>query len=103
MLRFLLPVPALAIVVVAYRVAALLCGRKPTLRVKFIGGGAGTLCLAGLLVPWVLVKPGPPMSESPAGLLLILGKLLVVGFLGLVAVGTLLGAAFPAHHRDSAR
>ena len=88
-------------VVVAYRVVALRCGRKPALRLRFISGGVGTLCLAVLLVPWVLVKLKPPLSESPAGLAVILGKLLLVGFLALVAVGILLGAAFPARNRDS--
>jgi hypothetical protein len=100
MLRFLLPVVAIALVVVVYRVVALRCGRKPALRPRFIAGGVGTLCLAALLVPWVLAKLEPPLSESPAGLLVIFGKLLVVVLLGLVAVGTLLGAALPARNRN---
>src|ERR1044071_576883 len=95
MLRLLPLAPAIGIVVVAFRVVALRCGRKPALRLRFIAGGVGILCLAALLVPWVLVKLEPPLSESPAGLLVILGKVLLVGFLSLVAVGTLLGAAFP--------
>ena len=101
MLRFLLLVPAIAIVFVAYRIVALRCGYNPAVRFRFIAAGVGALCLAALLVPWVLVKLKPPLSESPAGLFVILGKLLVVAFLVLIAFGTLLGAAFPARKPGS--
>ena len=90
-----------ALLVVVYRTVARCCGRKPGWRRWFLLAGAVTLCLAGRLVPWVFAKLEPPFSESPVGLFIILGKILVVGSLLLVAVGTLLGAALPSRRRVS--
>ena len=101
MLRFVLLVTAIASVAVAYRLVALQCGRKPALRRRFIAGGLCTFCVAALLVPWVLAKLKPPLSESPAGVFVILGKLVVVGSLGLGAIGTIIGAALAERNRDS--
>jgi len=101
MFRLLLLLLAIALFAVIYRFVAMGCGRKPALRLWFLAGGVIALCLAALLVPWVLAKLEPPWSESPAGLFVILGKLLVVGFLGLFALGALLGAAIPIRKRDS--
>jgi hypothetical protein len=99
--RYLLLFAAIAFVILVYRVVALRCGRTPTLRPWFAVGGVGALCLAVLLVPWLLAKLKPPWSESPSGILIVAGKLLVVGFLSFVGVGMLLGAARPLHRRDS--
>ena len=84
-----------AIVVVGYRASAPQCRRVPSRRPWFIIGSIAILCLAGLLVPWVLAKLDPPWSESPSGIFVYLGKALVVGVPGLLALGALIGAVFP--------
>jgi hypothetical protein len=60
----------------------------------------GALVLTALLVPWVFAKLKPPFSESPAGLFVILGRVLVAGAVGLVGLGTLLGALLPGSSAD---
>lgn|SRR5262245_44993943 len=101
MLRILLLVAVIALVIVVSRVVVLRCGRNPALRRWFIAGGIGGLCLAALLVPWLLAKLEPPWSESPAGIFVYLGKFLVIAFLVVIAVGTLLGAALSARKRNA--
>src|SRR5690348_13837903 len=101
MLLYLVPAAVIALLAVVYWIVAYCCARNPHLRRWFLVGGAGALCLAGSLVPWVFAKLKPPFSDSPSGVLVILSKILVVGSLGLGGVGALLGAALPARRRDS--
>lgn len=95
MSRFLVLGALAAIVVAGFRVAAAQCRQDPGRRPWFITASIVILCLAGLLVPWVLAKLDPPWSESPSGILVYLGKALVVGVPGLLALGALLGAILP--------
>lgn len=81
-----------AIVFLGYRDVRARCRRAPRLRPWFIGGSIATLGVAGVLVPWVLSDLKPPWSESPAGILVYLGKGMLVGVPGLVALGALAGA-----------
>ena len=90
--RFAVLFAVLAIVILAYRAVVVRCRRAPGRRPWFIVGSIATLCVAGLLVPWVLAKLNPPWSESPAGIFVYLGKALLVGVPGLVALGALAGA-----------
>ena len=73
----------------------------PSERPRFMIGAIVILCLAGLLVPWVLAKLDPPWSESPAGIFVYLGKALVVGVPGLMALGALAGAIAAGRIREN--
>jgi hypothetical protein len=87
---------AVAIVFGGYRVSATRCRRHPAQRPWIVLGAIGTLALAGLLVPWLLADLDPPLSESPAGIFVYLGKAIIVGVPGLGAFGALIGAVAPA-------
>jgi hypothetical protein len=99
--RLLLPLAAIAIVIVAYRTAAARCREAPRRRPWVITGSVGALGLAASLIPWLFADLEPPYSESPAGIFVYLGKALVVGFLGLGGLGALIGAIAPGHTRSS--
>lgn len=86
---------AFAIVFAGYRAAAARCRRVPTQRRWIIIASVVAIGLSALLVPWLLADLDPPWSESPAGILIYLGKALIVGVLGLGALGTLIGALAP--------
>ncbi len=64
-------------------------------------GAAIALVTAAVMVPWLYAPLSPPWSESPAGLLLVLGKAMVILLLSLGAVGALLGTLFVALQGDS--
>jgi hypothetical protein len=98
-LQLLLPVAAIALVIVVFRAVAQRCGNDPTLRKWFAAAGMGALVIAAALIPWLLAKLKPPFSESPSGLFVILGKGIVVAGLCLVGLGSLLGATIPAGAR----
>ena len=101
--RLILPLAAMAaIVVVAYRQTAKRCREVESRRPWFIAGSVAALVLAALLVPWLFADLDPPYSESPAGILVYLGRGAVVGLLGLGGLGALIGAIFPGRPGHSA-
>ena len=81
-----------ALVIVGYRATLLRCRRDPSRRRRFILLSIAMLGLAGLLTPWLLADLDPPWSESPAGILVYLGRAVIVVVPGLLALGALLGA-----------
>ena len=99
--RLFLPAAAVAIVVVTYRKVAAQCRRVPSRRPWMIAASVAALASAGALVPWLLAKLNPPYSESPAGIFVQLGKLAVVGLLGLGGLGALIGAIRPGPPKAS--
>ena len=71
------------------------CGAHPLLRPLSIAG-AGVVLAA---VAWAIPRLGdlePPYSESPSGLFVIAGRLLVVFFGSVAALATLAAALTPA-------
>ena len=91
-----------AIAFVGYRAALVRCRRDPRRRLRFILGSIALLGLAGLLVPWLLGDLDPPWSESPAGILVYLGRAIIVVVPGLLALGALIGALVSARGGDGA-
>ena len=91
-----------AVVIVGYRAAFARCRRDPSRRRRFILGSIAMLCLAGLLVPWLLRDLDPPWSESPAGILVYLGRAIIVVVPGLLALGALIGALASPRGSDRA-
>ena len=93
---------AIAVVITGYRMSSARCRLVPSRRRWIILGSIGALVVAALLVPWVLAKLDPPWSESPAGIFVYLGKALIVGILGLGALGALIGAIAPGRSDPAA-
>jgi len=85
---------AVLAIVYAYSLAARRCRLAPRLRVWLILASVCALGGVVLLVPWAF-RLKPPWSESPAGLFLILARIIPLGLIGSGAVGAILGAAFP--------
>lgn len=55
---------------------------------------AFAIAAALALAPWSVSALRPPLSESPAGILVVLARVAFVGLLGATAAAYLLGAAF---------
>jgi hypothetical protein len=103
--KVVLGAAAIIFVVKVYRFAAAHIRRMPARRGWVLVGSVAALAVVPFLVPWVSALR-PPLSESPAGLLVVLPKAAAVSLLALAATGTLLGALFPwlgradRQHRD---
>jgi len=96
--RYLVPFAALAIVALVARAAAAYARSAPGRRRRVIVAGLVLVGLCGALVPWVFADFDPPLSESPAGVFVYLGKTALAGSFGLVGLGALIGALMPARH-----
>jgi ABC-type transport system involved in cytochrome c biogenesis permease subunit len=92
MLQYAVPLVAIAIVVLVSRAVAERSRRNPGRRVQFRMAGVAALALAAALIPWVLANLDPPWSESPAGIFLILGKVVVAGSFALTGLGAVIGS-----------
>jgi len=88
-------IAAVAIVFMVARAVAIRCRNRPKRRRWYITAAIAALILTALLTPWVFAKLTPPFSESPAGVFVILGKVLIAGSVGLVGLGSLIGALLP--------
>ena len=88
-------IAAAAIGFAVARGVAIRCRSVPERRRWYLVAAIATLILAALLVPWVFAKLKPPFSESPSGVFVILGKVLIAGSFGLVGLGAFIGALLP--------
>lgn len=86
----------------AYLPSARLCRATPTWRAPCVVLGVAGMAVSGWLVPWI-AELRPPFSESPSGIFVILGKLLLVSTLAFASLGATLGGAFPGYGRDKGR
>jgi hypothetical protein len=84
----------LALGVWVYRIVRPACVGRPWLRPLLILGSVAVLVLVGLAAPR-LGNLDPPFSESPAGLFVILGRVIVWAAFAVAALATILAAGLP--------
>ena len=89
----LLALVALAVGIPIFRAARRRARGSGGSRAVMIAGALGVLGGATALWPWVFHLE-PPWSESPSGLILIVGRGVPVGLISVAAAATFLGAAF---------
>ena len=94
--RYLVLFAAIGVVVFVARASAAYCRSAPGRRRRLIVAALVLLGVCAALIPWVLAKLDPPLSESPAGIFVYLGKAALAGSFGLVGLGTLAGAMMSA-------
>ena len=96
--RYLVLFAAIGVVAFVARAAAAYARSAPGRRRRLIVAGLVLIGVCAALVPWVFAKLDPPLSESPAGVFVYLGKAALAGSFGLVGLGALIGALMPARH-----
>jgi hypothetical protein len=84
----------LALGVWVYRIVRPACERRPWLRPLLILGSVGVLVLVGVAAPR-LGNLDPPFSESPAGIFVVLGRVVVWAACAVAALATILAAGLP--------
>ena len=94
--RYLVLFAAIGVVALVARAAAAYARSAPGRRRRLIIASLVLLGVCAALVPWVLARLDPPLSESPAGVFVYLGKAALAGSLGLAGLGALIGALIPA-------
>jgi hypothetical protein len=83
----------LAVGIPVFRVARRRARRSGGIRALMIVGGLVVLGGATALWPWVFHLE-PPWSESPSGLILIVGRGVPLGLVSIAAAATFVGAVF---------
>lgn len=83
---------AFVIAVPVYETVREWCRLEPRRRPWLVAGAIGSLALVAIVAPGI-GKLSPPLSESPAGLFVVLAKAAALGLLAVVALATLLAAA----------
>jgi hypothetical protein len=83
----------LAVGIPIFRAARRRARRSGATRGLMVAGALGVLGGATVLWPWVFHLE-PPWSESPSGLILIIGRGVPLGLISIAAVAIFLGAAF---------
>jgi hypothetical protein len=94
--RYLVFFAAIGVVAFVARASSAYCRSAPGRRRRLIVAALVLLGAGAALVPWVLADLDPPLSESPAGIFVYLGKAALAGSFGLVGLGALIGALIPA-------
>ena len=89
----LLALVVLAMGIPIFRAARRRARRSGATRALMIAGALALLGGATALWPWVFHLE-PPWSESPSGLILIVGRGVPLGLISVASAATFLGAAF---------
>jgi hypothetical protein len=77
-----------------YRIVRPACEPRPWLRPLLILASVGVLVVVGLAAPR-LGNLDPPFSESPAGIFVVLGRVIVWAAFAVAALATILAAGLP--------